>query len=114
MKLKTKMLAAAGLLSIGLGAALASQDHAQHGAAPTGAAAAAQMTTGELRKVDTEQGKLTIKHEPIANLDMPAMTMVFRAAKPEMLKDLKPGDKIQFNAESIGGAIVVTHIQAAN
>lgn len=113
MKLKTNMVVAAGLLSLGLGVAYASQDHAQRGASVTNtAAASAPMTAGEVRKVDAEQGKVTIKHEAITNLDMPAMTMVFRVAQAEMLKDLKAGDKIQFHAESAGGGIVVTHIQA--
>ncbi len=72
------------------------------------------LTAGEVRKVDTEQGKLTIKHEAIANLDMPAMTMVFKAAKPDQLKAIKAGDKIQFRAENVAGGIVVTDIQPAN
>lgn len=72
-----------------------------------------QLTAGEVRKIDAQQGKVTIRHEPIANLDMPAMTMVFRAGKAELLKDLKVGDRIRFHAESTGGALVVTRIEAA-
>lgn len=70
------------------------------------------MTAGEVRKVDVDQAKVTLKHEAIANLDMPPMTMVFRAQSADMLKNLKPGDKVRFHAETSGGAIVVTHIQA--
>lgn len=77
-------------------------------------AASDALTVGEVRKVDAEQGKLTIKHEAIANLEMPAMTMVFRAAKPELLDGLKPGDQIRFRAENAGGAISVTRVEKAN
>lgn len=75
------------------------------------ATSAAAMTAGEVRKVDLEQSKVTIKHEPITNLDMPPMTMVFRVAQPELLKELKTGDRVQFHAENRDGSIVVTHIQ---
>lgn len=113
MKSKLSMIVAAGLLSLGFaGASLAAGDHAQHGgAAAAPSAAAAAMTAGEVRKVDLDQGKVTLKHEPIANLDMPAMTMVFRAQSPELLKDLQVGDKVRFHAESVSGALLVTHIQ---
>jgi Cu/Ag efflux protein CusF len=82
-------------------------------ATASGAASAGAMTTGEVRKVDTAGAKVTIKHERIANLDMDAMTMVFRATRPEQLKNLKAGDKVRFHAESEKGALVVTHIEAA-
>lgn len=109
MKSKINLLVAGGALMLALGSVYASPDHAQHVAA--GAAAATAMTAGEVRKVDAEQGKVTLKHEPIANLDMPAMTMVFRVAQPELLKELKVGDKIQFRAESVNGALVLTQLQ---
>lgn len=115
MKTKLNFLLA-GLLAIGSAGAFAqAADHSQHGAAASGAASSSSMamTSGEVRKVDLEQGKVTLKHEAITNLDMPPMTMIFRADSPEMLKDLKPGDKVSFHAESKEGAIVVTHIQAA-
>lgn len=109
MKSRMNLFVAGGALMLALGSAFASPDHAQHVA--TGAAASTAMTAGEVRKVDVDQGKLTLKHEPIANLDMPAMTMVFRVAQPDMLKDLKAGDKVQFRAESVNGALVVTQLQ---
>lgn len=105
----------AGVLALGLagGAFAASEAQQLVAAAPVATAASATLTAGEVRKVDVEQGKVTIKHDPIANLDMPAMTMVFRAEKPELIKDLKAGDKVRFHAESVGGALVVTQIEAA-
>jgi Cu(I)/Ag(I) efflux system periplasmic protein CusF len=105
---------ASGMLALGAGSAWAAGDHAEHQAGTANASASATMTSGEVRKVDTDQGKVTLKHEAITNLDMPGMTMIFRADKPEMLKDLKVGDKVRFHAESVGGAIVVTHIEPSN
>lgn len=115
IKLNTAVLA--GILSVGsaAGAATEHAQHPQHAAAPAPAAAAAAeaLTAGEVRKVDAAQGKVTLRHEAIANLDMPPMTMVFRADKPGLLKDLKAGDKVRFRAESVAGAMVVTQIETA-
>ncbi len=84
-------------------------DHAAHHAV----AAAAPQSEGEVRKVDKEQGKVTLRHGPLQNLDMPAMTMVFKAADPTLLDGLKEGDKVKFTAERVNGAIAVTAIQPA-
>jgi Cu/Ag efflux protein CusF len=73
----------------------------------------ASMTEGVVRKVDKDAGKITLKHGPIGNLDMPAMTMVFRVADQAMLQQVKPGDKVKFRAESIGGLLTVTKIEPA-
>jgi len=83
---------------------------AQHGKSAESAA----MTQGEVRKVDKDARKITIRHEPLQNLDMPAMTMVFRVKEPAMLDQLKAGDKVRFQAEKIGGAFTVTKIEPAN
>ncbi len=69
------------------------------------------MSEGEVKKVDTSAGKLTIKHGPLTNLDMGAMTMVFRVKEPEMLTQVKEGDKIKFVAEKVNGALTVTTLQ---
>ncbi|SDN94321.1 copper-binding protein [Polaromonas sp. JS666] len=71
----------------------------------------AEMADGEIRKVDKEAKKITIKHGEIKNLEMPGMTMVFQVKDAAMLDAVKAGDKIRFRAESAGGAIVVTEIQ---
>lgn len=73
--------------------------------------AAAQSVNGTVTKVDEAQGKLTINHGPIKNLDMEAMTMVFRAGDAAMLKGLKSGDKIKFDADRVNGQITVTKLQ---
>jgi len=74
---------------------------------------AAALTAGEVRKVDKDARKITIKHGPIVNLDMPPMTMVFQVKEPAMLAKVKAGDKVKFRAENPGGALTVTRIEAA-
>ena len=74
-------------------------------------AAAVALTNGEIKKVDLDTGKMTIQHGPLINLHMPAMTMVFKAKDPSILKTLKTGDKVRFMAESIGGSLVVTTLE---
>ncbi len=76
-----------------------------------GLPADAPATEGEVRKVDVEAKKITLKHGPLANLDMPPMTMVFRVADAAMLDNLKPGDKVKFSADRVDGAITVTAIE---
>jgi Cu(I)/Ag(I) efflux system periplasmic protein CusF len=69
-----------------------------------------ESTLGEVRKVDKESNKLTLKHGDIKNLDMPAMTMVFRVKDPTSLDKLKPGDKILFRAIKDSSGFVITEI----
>jgi Cu/Ag efflux protein CusF len=75
--------------------------------------ALAQATEGEVRKVDKEAKRITIKHGPIPNLEMPAMTMAFQVKDPGMLERVKAGDKVKFEAQKLGGAYTVTRIEAA-
>ena len=82
-----------------------------HGAA--GAHAHAALTEGEVRKVDKETKKITLRHGPIANLDMPPMTMVFQVKDPAMLEQVKAGDKVRFSADKLGGAYTVTSLEPA-
>ncbi len=76
------------------------------------AAAAVEMTDGEVRKVDMNSKKITIKHGAIKNLGMPPMTMVFHARDAAMLDKVQKGDKVKFRAAMDGSAMVVTEIQA--
>ena len=73
--------------------------------------ASADMANGEVRKLDKENKKITLKHGAIKNLDMPGMTMVFGMKDVAMLDGLKVGDKVKFKAEQTGTAITVTDIQ---
>jgi Cu/Ag efflux protein CusF len=74
---------------------------------------AQQFADGEIRRVDKEAKKLTIKHGPIPNLNMDSMTMVFQVKDPAMLDRVKAGDRIRFQADRIGGQYTVTKIEAA-
>ena len=73
---------------------------------------AQSLIDGTITKVDTSAGKITIKHGPIKKFDMDdGMTMVFRAQDAAMLKAVKAGDKIKFDAENVNGQFVVTKIE---
>lgn len=112
MKLVHILAAAAFATAFGASAQTTPASGADHSAHHP-ATAAAPQSDGEVRKVDKEQGKVTLRHGPLANLDMPAMTMVFKAADPKLLEGLKEGDKVKFTAEKINGSFTVTAIQAA-
>lgn len=71
------------------------------------------LTEGEVRKIDKELGKITLKHSDIKHLDMPGMTMVFLAKDKTMLDKVKVGDKVRFMVVDEGGKMTVTDIQAA-
>ena len=71
----------------------------------------AEKSDGEVRKVDKAQGKVTIKHGEIKNLDMPPMTMVFVVKDKSVLDTLKVGDKVKFVAGKDGGTYTVTEIK---
>jgi Cu(I)/Ag(I) efflux system periplasmic protein CusF len=74
--------------------------------------AQSSLIDGRVMKVDESAGKITIKHGPIKKLNMDeGMTMVFKASDPAMLKRVKPGDKIKFDADSINGQFTVTKIE---
>lgn len=85
----------------------ANGDHAHHG----NAAGAAALTEGEVRKVDEQAGKITLRHGEIRNLEMPAMTMVFQVRDRTLLAGLKVGEQIRFRAENPGGTLTVTEIR---
>lgn len=103
-----RILATFAVLFFALGAApaLADKDHGKHHAGT-------EMLDGDVRKVDKDAKKITIKHGPIPSLDMPAMTMVFQVKDPAMLDRVKAGDKVKFQAEKLGGAFTVTGIEPA-
>lgn len=92
------------------GAAVAAGDH---GSQPHATATASDMADGEVRKIDMDNKKITVKHGEIKNLQMPGMTMVFQVKDPAMLGQVKVGDKIMFAAEKAGGALVITSMQPA-
>ena len=74
-------------------------------------AQAPAMTDAEVRTINKDAGKITLKHGEIKNLDMGPMTMVFQVKEPAMLDKVKEGDKVQFTAEKIRGQYTVTSIE---
>lgn len=82
-------------------------------ASTSGSETGTTMTDGEIKKVDKEAGKVTIKHGELKNLEMPPMTMVFRVKDPSMLDQVKTGDKVKFVAEKVGGAFTVVELENA-
>ena len=108
------------LLSAALATPALAQDHSGHAghgsSAPVAAieASDAVMTTGEITRVDARNGKLSIRHEEIKNLDMPPMTMVFGLRNPSLAAQFKPGDKVLFHVEDDNGALTITRIQSAS
>ena len=101
------------------GLAISSTANAQPSGGATPAASGASATStaelaeGEVRKVDKESKKLTLKHGPLSNLDMPAMTMVFQVKEDGMLDKVQAGDKVRFQAEKIEGKFTITRLEAA-
>jgi Cu(I)/Ag(I) efflux system periplasmic protein CusF len=82
------------------------------GTAPLAVAPSGSMVDGEVRKVDKDAKKITLKHGEIPSLEMPPMTMVFQVRDAAMLGTVKAGDKVKFKAvKSTGGALVVTELE---
>ena len=76
--------------------------------------AQAPMVNGQVTKIDEAAGKITLRHGPIKKLEMnEGMTMVFRVQDPAMLKQVKVGDKVKFDADRVNGQITVTKIEKA-
>ena len=90
-------------------AAAATHDKAGQASSPS----AEPLSEGEVRRVDKDAKKITLRHGPLANLDMPAMTMVFQVKDPAMLEQVKVGDKVKFVAAKEGGAFTITQIERA-
>lgn len=122
--MKAFSTSALAFVMAGAAALATAQDHHQHGGhaghgaheagatqAPAGTAAA--LTEGEVRKIDKEAGKITLRHGEIKNLGMAPMTMVLRVQDPLMLDQVQVGDKVQFAAERLNGAITVVQMQKA-
>lgn len=117
-QLNTFLAASAVALSFALtGSALAqmTMDHSKMGMdqGKASMAAAPGMTDGEIRKIDKENGKVTIKHGEIKHVDMPPMSMVFNVKDKAMLDKVRVGEKIQFIVIQDAGKMVVTDIKGA-
>jgi Cu/Ag efflux protein CusF len=91
------IIALAGLLVLGAPPSLASS----------------HLADGQVTKIDQSAGKITLRHGPIKSLDMDSMNMVFRVQDPALLKGIKVGDKVKFEADRVNGQLTVTRIQKA-
>jgi Cu(I)/Ag(I) efflux system protein CusF len=91
--------------------AMASEhDHGSH-ATNQGQTTATDWSEGTVKRINTETGKVTLSHGPLVNLDMPAMTMVFRVKDSAWLNQIKPGDRVRFLAEKVDGALTVSKLE---
>lgn len=114
----TQLLAATALATTLPAMAQTASDHSkmdhskmEHG--KMGMAATSAVADGEVRKIDKENGKITIRHGEIKHMDMPPMTMVFTAKDKALLDKVQVGQKIQFTVVHEGGKMVVTDMQPA-
>ena len=105
---KLKLIALSAASALLTCAALNTQAASHAAAAP----ASVPMTSAEVRKVDKDNQKITLKHGEIKNLDMPPMTMVFRVKDAAMLDKIQPGDKVMVSIEKLDGAFTVTVMEA--
>jgi len=96
-------------LAVALAAVLAAALSWSPGAAR--AQAGTDMSTAEVRKVDKDAKKITLRHGEIKNLDMPPMTMVFQMGNAALPEGLKAGDRVRFTAEKVQGQYTVTRIE---
>ena len=96
------------------GFAQQAQDHGAHHPVAAVEANASSLTEGEVRRIDKEARKITLRHGAIVNLDMPPMTMVFQVADVALLDRVKVGDNVRFAAETREGAFTVTRIDTAS
>ena len=101
----------AAVLAAPAWAQMPATDHSAHHSAAE--SSSASMAEGEVRKVDKPAKKITLKHGPVPNIDMPAMTMVYPVKDPALLDKAKPGQKVKFQAEMINGVATVTQIERA-
>lgn len=116
-----RSLVLAALLCAAAMTTATAQTHATHerdpGAGGVGATAspdADDLADGEVRKIDRDAGRLTLRHGPLRNLDMPGMTMVFDVADAAVLDRLRPGERVRFQAGKVDGRFVVVRIEPAS
>lgn len=116
MKRRNLLLALTALALASAGGARAQSDghHASTPPAPTAPADTAELVRGVVRKVDRGARKVTLRHGPIPNLDMPEMTMVFGVSDPKMLDGLEPSRAVRFRAEQVEGRLMLTHVEPAD
>lgn len=102
----------AALLTVAAAPAFAQHNHGTTAAAPAATTpAASALSEGEVRRIDKAGGTVTLKHGPLVNVDMPAMTMSFTVKDRAALDKVKVGDKVRFRVEKEGTDYVVTRLE---
>lgn len=102
------------LMSLSLTPGLPAWADSQHAEHVKAADHTASLSEGVVKKVDKAQGKLTLRHGPLQNLEMPGMTMVFRVQDANWLDQVKPGDSVRFLADRVNGVFTVTALEVVN
>lgn len=103
---------AIALVSTFLAAPAFPQDHSAHAMhSMSESAKTASLSEGTVKKLDKTKNRVSIAHGPIANLDMPPMTMTFVVVKPATLTKVKVGDKVRFQAEERKDDLSITHLE---
>ncbi len=114
MKSTLAVVAIAAAIGIAPGTTIASAEHDKHHTAkPADGEKKPEMIDAEVRKIDLDAKKITLKHGAIKSLDMPAMTMVFQVKDTKLLDNVKPGDKVKVNVEQTKSGYAVTNIESA-
>ena len=111
MKKNLLYLALSGYMWAVPGLAQAASDTNTQPVQQAAARPASALTDGEVRKVEKDTGKITIRHGAIVNLDMPPMTMVFQVSDPTAVENIRAGDQIRFAAEKRAGIYTVTFVE---
>ena len=114
MKLSKHLFAFSLVFSAASFTAVYAQDKHHSHADAMSTESASHMAEGEIKKINRDSKKMTIKHGDIKSLDMPGMTMVFQIRDTSLLETFKAGDKVKFVIEKLDGAFVVTSMQLAN
>ena len=103
----------AALLAAGIAVTVPGDASATNHTVGSGTQTMSDMADGDVRKVDKEAKKITLRHGELKGLDMPPMTMAFQVKDPTMLDRVKPGDKVKFKAQNTGGTLVITEIEVS-
>ena len=114
MKLSKHLFAVSLVFAAASFTTVYAQDKHHSPADAVSAVFASHMADGEIKKINRDSKKMTIKHGDIKSLDMPGMTMVFQIRDTSLLETFKAGDKVKFVIEKLDGAFVVTSMQLAN
>lgn len=111
---RNSILIAASILGVAFAFQAGADDshmhHAKNEAKPAATTNMA-LTPGEVRSVDKAAGKITIKHGPMPKFDMPPMTMAYPVKDKAMLDQVKPGDKIKFDVDGVGGMFTILRLE---